>query len=313
VAFAPDGTLYVLTRYGEVWAHPEAGRDRILAAKTKPFRQFPEGDTLDISPDGQWLAVMGSNDPILFRVGTLESRPGPSVLSGALLEGWAVYNFPQFDIVETTRFTGDSAFWVVRTLRDRANPMQDAEVVLHCWSLPDLQEFELSCFAGLDCQDVATRPGHPHVFIEGWSREHRAVGFWRGDPREPALVAGQPIGTLENCHSFAIGGDGLFHVSTPRGVRVHSLHPDGFRLERTIAFPEYRHAPKIALSADGRRLVACCRKSKLVYAADTATGAVHGPWDWKIGNVNGVAISADGLTAAAAGSTKKAFVWDLDV
>jgi len=68
----------------------------------------------------------------------------------------------------------------------------------------------------------------------------------------------------------------------------------------------------ISLSADARIFVARCYKNKLVCGANTVTGEILGPWEWKIGQINDVAIAPDGLTAAAAGSSKKLIVWDLD-
>ena len=93
---------------------------------------------------------------------------------------------------------------------------------------------------------------------------------------------------------------------------IYSVGPGGFHLDLTVPLPHCPNTPTLSLSADASRFVACCFQSKLVCAVETATGEVRGPWDWGIGQVNDAAIAPDGLTAAAAGSSKKLAVWDLE-
>lgn len=309
VAYGPDGTLFALTdRAGELWAYPAGGADRVLAARST--RERPLEGWLDVSPDGRWLAVSGLYTPTLFRVGALAPAGDvpPAADRCSLLPGWEDHRFhPDLAFSARTCFTGDSAFWISRAYA----ASHSTAARLNCWRLTDLERFEHTGFPQTERQYLAAVPGTSYVVIEGWSKEHTACAFWRGDPARPDVPT-VLVGTAEQCTGFLIGTDGRFFVSNQGAVLIYSLGPSGLHLDLTVPLRGGTVYPELSLSADARRFLVRSFESKLVCAVETGSGEVLGPWDWGIGRVNDVAIAPDGLTAAAAGSSKKLVVWDLD-
>jgi hypothetical protein len=307
--YGPDGTLFALTRRsGELWAYPASGTDRVLVAR-KTADNGLEG-WLGVSPDGRGLAVMGLSDPTLFKVGSFTPVAGktPTAKQCSLLPEWEDYRFPKLYFYDRTCFTRDSAFWVGRT-HDSIVSHKDR---FRCWRLPDLTTFEYKGFPVPNCLHMAAGPGPSQFVIAGWSVEHDAVAYWCADLARPDVPVTAPVGTTKECNGLEIGSDGRFYVTNHGVVWVYSVGKRGFRLDLTVKLPHFTGVPKLSLSADARRFVAHCFQSKLVCAADTRTGEVLGPWDWEIGQVHDAAIAPDGLTAAAAGSSKKLVFWDLD-
>jgi WD40 repeat protein len=304
VAFASDGTLYALTIKGELWAHPPDGWKKVLVARATDDNRLQ--GKLDISPDGRWLSVSGYSNPTLFRIGAFEAgTPSPDRVSQ--LRGWEEWLFPRSRMRDPARFTGDSAYWV--------GPFQSGMVgtQYRAWKLPDVTEFEYRGFRPYSHQIFVTVPNTGDVVFEAWSSEHNCSAIWKGDPNRPDEPVAL-LGTVRvaSFNDLEIGADNRFYIAVPEKVLIHSLTGEGFRRDATLALPGFTPSPKSSLSADGTRFVACHFRHKIVYAGRTDTGEVGGPWDWKIGDVNDVAIAPDGLTAAAAGSNKKVAVWDLE-
>ena len=65
----------------------------------------------------------------------------------------------------------------------------------------------------------------------------------------------------------------------------------------------------LAFTPDSRRLAVNSRDGIKMW--DVETGREVKRYDWKIGPVHSVAVSPDGLTAAAGGEKNQAVVWDL--
>lgn len=312
LAYTPDGTLFVLTRSpkgaDELWAHLHASPDRVQAARSAPGKSL--SGWLDASPDGRWLAVQGMSNPILFRIGALTPNPDAGKEKCSLLSGWSEHTFPKFHFVhDRTCFTGDSTYWVGRTKARIASRHES----LGCWHLSDMAHHVCTSAAVIpNKQCITAAPSARHIVIEGWSREHKACALWRVNPAAPETPP-ELIGTVKDCNGLSTGSDERYYVSYGSEVGIYSPVDSG-RLKQDLVFDlkEFGSTPRIKLCADARLFVAYCFRTKFVYGGNTRTGAVLGPWDWKIGEINDVAISHDGLTAAAAGSNKKAAVWDLD-
>lgn len=312
VAYTPDGTLFVLTREGssvaeELWAHPHAGLERIEVARSVARKKL--AGWLDASSDGRWLVVHGQHNPVLFRIGALAPDPNPAKGKRTLLSGWSESAFPTLYFHGLTCFTGDSSYWVGRTGEGHI-PRGDS---LRYWQLSDLTHRVGNTESAIKKAHVASAPGARHVVVVGWPDKRNPHSLWRVEPAAPDAPP-ELIGTLEHCDYLSIGSDGRFYASCNRKVRVYSpLGPGRLQLDLTFNLKKHALAPRVKLCADSRLFVACCAGSKLVYGGNTVTGAMLGPWDWKIGPVIiDVAISPDGLTAAAAGSDARAVVWDLD-
>ena len=79
--------------------------------------------------------------------------------------------------------------------------------------------------------------------------------------------------------------------------------------EAETAVPAAEKMALATVSADGRRSLSCSQA--VVRAWDLETGTALGTYDWEIRLVRSVAVSPDGLLAAAGGH-RHFVVWDLD-
>lgn len=113
-------------------------------------------------------------------------------------------------------------------------------------------------------------------------------------------------------------------VSKTAGVRSLEFSADGTRLAarsagRVTIFDVAGRRPVVDLTAgdptsfafhpDGKRLLTG-GPDEWVRVWDAATWAEVGQYDWRVGPVHAVAVSPDGLLAAAGGENRRAVVWD---
>jgi hypothetical protein len=261
---------------------------------------------LTVSPDGRWLSVSGGRDPVLFEVGSLTAAP--SVLGRRQRLAWRKETFGGEVFQGRSAFTGDSAFFLGIVNGVSLNvPLR-----LYCRPLSGLPAFHLAPPSVPHWNRFATVPGVPAVVLTGWREEAKAFSHWRVDllaPEQPAVL----LGSTEHDGGLTVGSDGrLFLLSAKQGLGVYSPVRNGLRLDFAVRLPGFDNMPTLAVSGDGRRFVVRDSMSKFVYSGDATTGVLFGPWDWNIGAVNGIAIAPDSLTAAAAGSSKKVVVMDLE-
>ncbi|MCE9563703.1 MAG: hypothetical protein K8U57_16805 [Planctomycetes bacterium] len=71
------------------------------------------------------------------------------------------------------------------------------------------------------------------------------------------------------------------------------------------------HVTDLAYHPDGNTL-AVVRSDGTALFVDAQTGAVRKRYAWKVGQLNSVAFSPDGLTCAAGGEKGQVVVWDVD-
>jgi WD40 repeat protein len=95
-------------------------------------------------------------------------------------------------------------------------------------------------------------------------------------------------------------------VVNGKGVYLHPADSDDAKL--TFTHPKQPNA--VAFTPDGRRLLSTCHDG-LLRIWDTASGQPVTSFDWGVGQTTAVAVSPDGLTAAAAGQKGQIAVFDL--
>jgi WD40 repeat protein len=106
---------------------------------------------------------------------------------------------------------------------------------------------------------------------------------------------------------FAFTADGQLAVAAGRTVWIWEVPSDRRAHRLTV---ERTGVKALAVSPD-RRLLAVGGRDGRVRLWDASTWADRGRYDWGIGEVNSMAFSPDGSTAAAAGA-KGVAVWDID-
>ena len=137
--------------------------------------------------------------------------------------------------------------------------------------------------------------------------------------------------SFDGLHTFAVpsGRPLLSHPSRlSQGIGFLAYHPDGRLLalgtgtqvrvldtETGQAMAELRQVRKHFLGGvftpDGRHLLTVSNV-ETVKVWESATWKVAREYAWKVGGLRCVAVSPDGMTAAAGGTGKKVVIWDLD-
>jgi WD40 repeat protein len=92
-------------------------------------------------------------------------------------------------------------------------------------------------------------------------------------------------------------------------LRVFDARDGNLLVERTQATKHFLDAE---FTRDGRFL-ATVSNEKTVKFFDTDTWALRHELAWDVGGLRAIALSRDGMLAAAGGAGKKVVVWDLDL
>jgi WD40 repeat protein len=164
---------------------------------------------------------------------------------------------------------------------------------------------------------VGTRFGQP-VFLPDGKRV--AVLELRGQKakaqflKEATLVALSTKGEVLHERSFpnsfldlAVCGE---HLVLGDSHLLHVLPVDDLDAELVLARIGNKHLNALCGDPHGRFLLAAGSQKVLVF--DPVSWKVAHQFDWKIGTVNCLAISADGTVAAAGGDKGKVLVWDVE-
>ena len=152
----------------------------------------------------------------------------------------------------------------------------------------------------------------------GGSPSGEALPFrdWPPDDR-----FGSPLLPLTAFSHLGVSADGIAVAFLSGGTRVVVADAGSGALR--AAFDEPHRPSALALSRDGGKVLLGFAFNRFRTAEaigppydaalwDVVTRREVGRWDFGLGIVDGVALSPDGLMAAAA-SGKKVVVWDLDV
>ena len=100
----------------------------------------------------------------------------------------------------------------------------------------------------------------------------------------------------------------LHTLAVAAGKSVILWTPEGGEGPRTLEGHVSRvHA--LDVTRDGRLLAAGADGTVILW--HTADGSRAAAWDWAQGALNAVAVSPDGMTAAAAGASGQIVLWDM--
>jgi WD40 repeat protein len=101
-------------------------------------------------------------------------------------------------------------------------------------------------------------------------------------------------------------------VSNAEKIELYDARSEHLLCEATIRHPTRKHIQQMVFSPDGKWLLTSAR-DKVLRLWDVASQKVLQEWAWQIGEVSSIKFSPDGMTAAAAGTSRKVVVWDLDL
>jgi WD40 repeat protein len=190
---------------------------------------------------------------------------------------------------------------------------------------PDGRRLFIGRWTGL--WDIVDFPFHPESNRRLVSGGVLAVG---PDGRTVALSGGTNAGlpcvklvdleTREELATFVHSNHPQQIVFSPDGRRLGTatMTPSKVRIwdvagrECAAEFKAFRGAVAgLAFHPSGRFLIAAGRSGE-IRCYDTLTNREAGRFQWEIGELRGLALSPDGLTAAVVGSDRGVLIWDLD-
>ncbi len=296
---------------------------------------------LHFAPDGRRLLAVGGaevrmqDDAVWVDVGKWE-EVGRSQLRG---ESYAVApDFSRLALGNAHQFRQPNG-WGVTLLALDGEPTREQFTL----PVPDRRAFVYGLAFSPDAERLAVS-----FEDQSFRPEGDRLSVWRLDtPKKPELTydgVGTPVVTFDPTgqHLAASGGiDGEPEVHRldlntrtatqfkPKGSQTRHLaySPDGRTLavangkivhllpadsdvpRFTLVHPKQANA--VAFTPDGRRMLSTCHDGQL-RIWDPATGQLLSGYDWGIGQTTAVAVSPDGLTAAAAGQKGQIAVFDLD-
>ncbi len=175
------------------------------------------------------------------------------------------------------------------------------------WRTPrttKFSEYELPCLAP-DEQSFAVKESGPGRPIAGLIavRDTPTGNLVREFPRPSPS---------ERYHRLVFTADGrlLLVVSDPN---LYCLDASTGELIRTVGKPGRGSFADLALHPGGQVLVSTHRASRIVNLWDARTLSVMNTYAWPIGWFSSLALSPDGMLAAAGNESGKIVVWDMDV
>lgn len=287
LAYAPDGRTLALGAGGRVslW-DPFSGSERLACV---PMGTFGAVSSVSFSADGRLVAAG-------YRGGALvwSASSGKQLHWHRLTSDAAVASPPAFVAFHPTEgrlalAQGNAAAVEVEPLSDRRLATRSFSLNNYAYALPCA--WHSLAYVG-PMLAAGTRD-----YAVVWHDVSAHVLHWPNGPY--VSVAGDASGSR-------------FAAARGRGVAVWRL-PDAFadgRRWRSFRLGDAVNA--VALSADGRTLLAG-GNDWTAHVFDLDAGQKRNEYNWRLGPVTALAVSPDGMTAAAAGrGAARALVWDLE-
>jgi WD40 repeat protein len=301
LAFSPDGSALAAAVAGHgifLWN---------LGSTGKPVRLDDEATdlarTLYFSPDGRAVHWLGSHGWKTYDRDTRTAQPRKLEAPGYL-----VWMAPTPD----GRVIARHHFPTMMVIGWRPDP---DDGWIRTWT---------ARFAnlGTNTHGQALCPTGQRFAVVGQAADEAEPGnrMWMKNPFHVSLYSAA-TGAVEASGSFPLtGSDRLWLSFSPDGTQLVAAQKmtllvwpvPGLGDPRLVRNNSRQHFTSIAFHPSGRLLYAASNDAT-VHVFDTTTWDRVGRFAWRMGRLRAVAVSPDGLLAAAGGAEGDVVVWDVDV